>query len=186
VRLRPTAINAKPATAESPDFGAFFDREFSYVWNTLRRLGIHERDVEDISHEVFLRVYAQWAAYDPSRAARPWLFGFAYRAAADYRRLARHRVALVGDIGSLELAATETADIELILHDSTEFVHRALEQLDFDQRAVFVLHELDGCTMKAVAATLSIPVNTAYSRLRLARSRFTIVVRRMKLRERTP
>ena len=124
--MHPTAINAEPATVESPDFGTFFDREFSYVWNTLRRLGIHERDVEDISHEVFLRVYGQWAAYDPSRAARPWLFGFAYRAAADYRRLARHRVALVGDIGSLEFAAaTETAEVELIRRDSTEFVHRA-------------------------------------------------------------
>jgi DNA-directed RNA polymerase specialized sigma24 family protein len=48
-------------------------------------------------HEVFLKVHARLADYDDARPfVRPWRFGFAYRVAADHRRLARHRVELLG------------------------------------------------------------------------------------------
>ena len=39
--------------------------------HTLMRVGNAPRDLEDITHEVFLRVYKHWHAYDPSRAVRP-------------------------------------------------------------------------------------------------------------------
>ena len=95
-------MRLRSATVQVPvdapvDLETLFDGEFSYVWNSLRRLGIHERDLEDMTHEIFLQVHRHWAAYDTSRPARPWLFGFCYRIAADYRRLARHRGTLVGD-----------------------------------------------------------------------------------------
>jgi RNA polymerase sigma-70 factor (ECF subfamily) len=44
-----------------------------------------------------------------------------------------------------------------------------MDLLDDDKRAVFVLHDLDGTSMPVVAESLEIPLNTAYSRLRLAR-----------------
>jgi RNA polymerase sigma-70 factor, ECF subfamily len=162
-------------------FGTLFDRDFSYVWGTLRRLGIHERDLEDVTHEVFLQVYRHWAAFDASRAARPWLFGFAFRLAADYRRLARHRAKLVGDAADLECAAQSAppADDQVVTREAVELVHAALDRLDFDQRAVFILHDIDGCPMKEVADALTIRINTGYSRLRLARVRFASAVRKV-------
>jgi RNA polymerase sigma-70 factor (ECF subfamily) len=183
--LRPIAVPPVAETSKASGFGALFDQEFSYVWTTLRRLGVHERDLEDMAHEVFLQVHRHWESYDAGRPARPWLFGFAYRMAADYRRLARHRVALVGDVTALDtaVAAAPSADEALAERETIAFVLRALERIDFDQRAVLVLHDMDQCPMKEVASALSIPVNTAYSRLRLARARFALVVRRMQLTE---
>jgi RNA polymerase sigma-70 factor (ECF subfamily) len=49
---------------------------------------------------------------------------------------------------------------------------RALEALELDRRIVFIMHELDEQPMPEVAAALAIPLNTAYSRLRLARRDF--------------
>src|SRR5262245_45054218 len=72
-------------------FRAVFEAELDYVFATLRRLGVPPRDLEDVAHEVFLRVHQRWNEYDPSRPLRPWLFAFALRLASDYRRLARHR-----------------------------------------------------------------------------------------------
>jgi RNA polymerase sigma-70 factor (ECF subfamily) len=163
------------------DFGALFDQEFTYVWNALRRLGVAERDLEDMTHEVFLQVYRHRDAYDANRTVRPWLFGFAHRMAADYRRLARHRAVLVGDAADLEATqpGAHTIEDHLESREAVELVQRALERLEFDQRAVFVLHDLDGFSMKDVAESLRIPVNTGYSRLRLARARFAVVVRKM-------
>ena len=47
---------------------------------------------------------------------------------------------------------------------------KALECLDLDRRAIFVMHELDELAMPEIAGALTIPLNTAYSRLRLARA----------------
>jgi len=44
---------------------------------------------------------------------------------------------------------------------------------------VFVLHEIDGEPIPAVAEALAIPVNTAYSRLRVAREEFSASVKRL-------
>src|SRR5580658_2891468 len=96
-----------PPVTSSPDmmaevaatpvsFRAVFDAECAYVWTTLRRLGVADRDVEDVTHETFLRVAAHLHEYDAARPVRPWLFVFAMRMARDYRRLARHRREVVG------------------------------------------------------------------------------------------
>src|SRR5689334_2645076 len=185
MRLRRAATNADPGVTDAPRFDAVFDGEFSYVWNTLRRLGICPRDLEDVTHEVFLQVYTHWAAFDATRAVRPWLFGFTYRIAADYRRLARHRLLLVGDVTEVEVAAAGAPDAQpeeaLRAREAAELVELGLDRLEFEQRAVFVMHDIDGFPMAEVAAALSIPVNTGYSRLRLARARFAAAVRKMKL-----
>jgi len=182
--LRGAVTTSDPSAAETSHFELLFDREFSYVWNTLRRLGIYERDLEDVTHEVFLQIYTHWAAFDPARSARPWLFGFAYRIAADYRRLARHRMQLVGDVAEVEDQARPGTgtdqDDATDARDAAELVERALGRLELEQRAVLVMHDIDGSTMSEVAAALAIPVNTGYSRLRLARARFSAVVRKIK------
>src|SRR5689334_8515619 len=71
-------------------FRAIFEAEFAYIFNTLRRLGVREPDLEDVTHDVFITVNRLLSEFDPSRPLRPWLFGFAFRVASDYRRLARH------------------------------------------------------------------------------------------------
>jgi RNA polymerase sigma-70 factor (ECF subfamily) len=45
----------------------------------------------------------------------------------------------------------------------------ALAVLPLGRRAVFVLHEIEELTAPEVADILSIPLNTVYSRLRVAR-----------------
>ncbi len=92
VALRPGVV----ASGSPVSFRAVFDAECGYVWATLRRLGVAERDIEDVAHETFLRVAAHLHAYDPARPLRAWLFVFAMRMAKDYRRLARHRHEAVG------------------------------------------------------------------------------------------
>src|SRR5262249_14351656 len=102
IRVGRPAVQAKVAVEEGRsrdgaldrprDFRSLFDREFSYVWTALRRLGVAARDLEDVTHDVFVEVFRNFARYDPARPVRPWLFAFAFRFASDYRRLVRHRV----------------------------------------------------------------------------------------------
>jgi RNA polymerase sigma-70 factor, ECF subfamily len=160
------------------DFEAVFKEHFEYLWHSLRRLGVRERDLEDVVHEVFVALHRRLHAYDPERPLRPWLFAFACRAASDYRRQARHRVALIDDLDVLRDPAPAVDEQAMALQD-LDRVARALDALEFRRRAVFVLHEIDGFPIPEVARALGIPVNTAYSRLRLAREDFEAAIRRL-------
>jgi RNA polymerase sigma-70 factor (ECF subfamily) len=149
------------------------------VWNTLRRLGVREADVEDLVHDVFLKVYLRRDGYDASRPSRPWLFGFAYRIASDYRRLARHRVEVLGSHHDIpDTSAAPDRDIDA--KQQWQIVQSALASVEFDRRAVFMLHEVDGESAPDIAQALGIPLNTVYSRLRVAREEFGTALQRLR------
>jgi RNA polymerase sigma-70 factor (ECF subfamily) len=175
-----------PRTVDDADrrgrFRAAFEGHFDYVWLSLRRLGVHERDLEDVAQDLFVQVYGRFDDYDPARPLRPWLFAFAVRCASDWRRLARHRVELLGEPQE-HGSTTEGADAGIARAEDVALVHRALDQVDLDRRAVIILYELDDVPMKEIAAALGIPLFTAYSRLRVGREELTAAIRRL-LRER--
>jgi RNA polymerase sigma-70 factor (ECF subfamily) len=173
----PIAVDPAPQAS----FPAIFERELDYVWASLRRLGVADRDLEDVAQEVFVQVHRRLSQYDRSRPLRPWLFAFAFRCASDWRRLARHRVEVLGlAVEAAEPAAR--ADEALERRQDRDLVLRALEEIEIDRRAVFILHELDECPMKEIAVSLGIALFTGYSRLRVAREEFASAVRALAAR----
>ena len=174
-----SAALAQPAASRVLDSSAIFQSEFRHVWNSLRRLGVHDRDLEDVAHEVFIRVHAQLPLFDPSRPLRAWLFGIAVGVAANYRRLARHRkIDLVGALPE-HADPGDQADEGLERREESRLVHAALQKVPLEQRAVLVMHELEGYPIPEVAVTLGLGLNTAYSRLRLGREAFRSAFRRL-------
>lgn len=174
----------RPADSSADDTRARLEttyrQELAWVARTVERLGARPRDLEDLVHDVFLAFYRSLEGYDPRRPVRPWLFGIAYRVVSDYRRRASFGreapdplAAEAAHGGPTPAEAFETAE-------KRRLVLAALETLPLDQRAVFVAVELDEQSVPEVAETLKIPLNTAYSRLRLGRQRFAAAVERLK------
>jgi RNA polymerase sigma-70 factor (ECF subfamily) len=166
---------------EAPELQEVFRVEASYVWNTLRRLGVRTSDLEDVTHDVFVVVHRKWADYDRARPIRPWLFGVALRVASDYRRSARIQRERVTDELDRE-GVTPPTDEQIDHGRRRALVLSALDALSDEQRDVFVRHELEGAPIPEIATAIGIPLNTAYSRLRLARERFVAAVRAISSR----
>jgi RNA polymerase sigma-70 factor (ECF subfamily) len=53
-----------------------------------------------------------------------------------------------------------------------------LDALTEDQRAVFVLYEIEQLTMNEIASAVGCPLQTAYSRLHAARARLEALARK--------
>lgn len=160
---------------------AAFQQEFDYLCRTLRRLGAPSVDVEDLVQEVFLVLHRRWADYDPSHSLRPWLFGIAFRvASAHRRRWAREVPRALLDLEDHRphpeqaLAAAQARSIVLA----------ALDRIPFERRAVLVMRDLDDVAMRDIASALSIPLFTAYSRLRKARKELEAAV--LDVQQRVP
>jgi RNA polymerase sigma-70 factor (ECF subfamily) len=171
-------------SAEAPlDFRRVFETEFGWVSRTLRYLGVSRNDLEDVVHEVFLQIYRRFGDYDAARPLRPWLFAFAYNVARDFRALARNRHPTCDDTDALVHPGL-AADALLMRAEALDLALRAMDALDADERAVFVAHELDEFAAPEIAESLGVPLNTVYSRLRRARSKFETAAKRLAAQER--
>lgn len=155
----------------SADFRQIFQLHFDYVARTLRLLGVGPNDLEDVTHDVFLHVFRHLGDYDPARPIKPWLYGFAFRLARDFRQLVRHRETMTADFSS-SLDERSAADTLVSLRERQRLALRCLEALDDDEREVFVATVLEELTAPQAAEMLCIPLNTLYSRLRRARTKF--------------
>jgi RNA polymerase sigma-70 factor (ECF subfamily) len=178
------AAAREPETPSAPaaiSLRELFDMHGGYVWNTLRRLGIPESDLEDLTHDVFVQVSGRLGDYDPKRPPRPWLFGFAFRVASQYRRRAHRRHETPGDPDMARHPGPSPHE-RLAADDDRKLVLAALEAIDLQRRAVFILYEIDRVPMEEIAGAIGVPVNTAYSRLRIARAEFRAAVERLRAR----
>lgn len=148
-----------------------YSEYFNHVWHTLRRLGVVSRDLEDAAQEVFIIAHRRLATFDRERPIRPWLSGIAWRVASDERKRARNRRELVGLVADPAAGGLSALD-KLQAEQARQLVHRALATIPGDQRIVFIMHEIDGFSMPEIQEALQAPLNTLYSRLRLARRKF--------------
>ncbi len=155
------------------EFRSIFRAEYIYVCRTFCRLGVRPGEVEDLAQELFVLVHRHLHSFDRTRSVRAWLYGFVVRLAANYRRLRRHTM-VEGDcdLDGLRVASPSHArDAE-----TRDLVLRALARLDDEKRLVLVLFDLEGFGAQEIADMTGVPLNTVYSRVRLAREAFRAAV----------
>ena len=176
--LVPPAIE-HDSTAE---FRLLFREHFRFVCLSLRRLGVRDADVEDVAQDVFVTVHRKLETFDRTRSIRVWLFGICLRTASAHRRLARHRRHVHEETTPEVAADGPLPDDKLAAEQDRLLVFAALDGIDPQRRAVFVMYDLEEFTVAEIAETLSIPANTVYSRLRVAREEFRQQVTRLRAR----
>lgn len=152
-------------------FRESYDAHFSAVLRLLRRLGVDAGDLEDVCHDVFMVFMKRLSEIEDPTKDRAYLFAVAYRTAADFRKLSRHKNQPMPEAG-LEPGGAHPEELYALRND----LARALAQLPDDRRAVLVFHELEGLGVPEIAEITNTPLNTVYSRLRLARVDFERVI----------
>lgn len=156
------------------DVAALYDTHVDFVWRMVTRLGVTTASVEDAVQEVFLTLHRRKGEFRGASSERTWLGGIAVRVARDFRRgAARHAARLEALPDPVEPAdpLTRLSDAQALAR-----VLELLDELDEDQRTVFVCTELEEMTAAEVAEITGVSPNTVSSRLRLARKRFNELV----------
>ncbi len=160
----PSSEAERPARLER-----MFVDNYRLVWRLVRRLGIPPDAVDDATQEVFL-VAAERLDDIREKSERAFVYGIALRVArSTLRSLKREPPTDQGDERpSLVPRPDELADRKRAI----EILDRVLAELPMELRAVFVLFEIEGITMREIAEMAEIPAGTVASRLRRAREQF--------------
>lgn len=170
--ISPPLPQANVDVPSVPPFEELFRNEAPYVLRLLARFGIAEREREDVAQEVFVRVHAKLSSYDPARPLRPWLYAFAYRCASNHRRLARNIAERpTSDLDAQTELSARAPEEQLFQKERHRHLMDLLECLDWKDRSVLVLHDLEELSVKDIADSLDAPATTIYSRLHSARKK---------------
>jgi RNA polymerase sigma-70 factor, ECF subfamily len=162
------------------EFRTLYDEQVAFVWRNLRRLGVAPADVEDRVQEVFVVAHRRLPGYEErGHGPRAWLFQIVLRVASEWRRHKRRHPEDTDGGAAQELERIEPEQSDLVARrEALDQLDVALATLDVDKRAVIVLHEIEEMTAPEIAHVLAIPLNTVYSRLRVARGELEQALRR--------
>ncbi|HWA71884.1 MAG TPA: RNA polymerase sigma factor [Polyangiaceae bacterium] len=166
------------------EFEEVFEAWFNRVSSWVRALGGPESDQEDLVQDVFLVVHRRLADFD-GRNMAGWLYQIARRRVRDFRRLhwIRHVLARRVPLSNNLLKAGPGPADYLETQEKARELEAMLSTLNPDQRAAFVLLEIEGYSGEEIARLQSVPLNTVWARIYKARKRLQ---QQLELRQAQP
>lgn len=130
-------------------------------------------EAEDLTQEVFVKVYQGLSRYEPAAGAfGTWLGTVARNHAIDhYRRKREERARVTADPESLHTLPdhAEAQDHALEREERAQLVRRAVRALPAPLREAVVLCDLQGMPYEEIAETLALPLGTVKSRINRGR-----------------
>lgn len=160
------------------DFEEIYEEHFDFVWRSLRRLGVPLGALDDATQEVFLVVHRRLGEFEGRSSLKTWLFAIAARVAQRHFRTAQRRPVEALADHDVPDPSQCTPQEQLAQREAMQVLYELLATLTYDQRAVFVMAELEQMTAPEIGAALGVPLNTVYSRLRAARRDFEAALKR--------
>lgn len=169
------AMQPEPAHPEPvwtpPTWEEIVREHSARVYRLSYRLTGNVHDAEDLTHDVFVRVFRSLHSYQPG-TFEGWLHRITTNVFLDkMRRKQRIRFDALSDEAAARLPARE-ADPQQVLTDAAfdDDIQRALDALPPDFRAAVVLCDIEGLSYEEIAATLDVKLGTVRSRIHRGRA----------------
>jgi RNA polymerase sigma-70 factor (ECF subfamily) len=121
-------------------------------------------EADDVTQDVFLRVFAGLGSFRGTAGFSTWLYRVAINECLRYRRAARPSPSTL----AFEPASREISPDRRL--EQADMLEQALARLDPPLRAVFLLRHSEGLDYKQISAVLGVPISTAATRLDRARA----------------
>lgn len=162
-------------TTNADTFDTVFAAQRDYVYGLAHALLRNRQDAEDVTQDVFLRVYRALPQYNPERATiRTWLARFAINACNTHRRqnflrnlLPNHKEEDPGEeaFDPADTSAWSAPEDQAMRSELRQTVRDVLSRLRWEHRTVLVLHYYLDLSCPEIARVLECPEGTVYSRL---------------------
>jgi RNA polymerase sigma-70 factor, ECF subfamily len=167
--------------AQKGDYSAFNQVVAAYrkrILGTIARLIGRPEDVEDVGQEVFIRLYYSLDQLRTPEVFEPWLYRLTVNAAYDYmRKQKRRKESRMSDLSEQQVmmadaSAGGTENQEEVRRTGIrEFVHSLLEGISEEDRALLILKEVEGLSLKEMEQIYKVNENALKVRLFRARQR---------------
>ena len=161
------------------------------IYNICYRFAGSTNDAEDLTQEVFIKMYRTMSTYDAEKAAfMTWVTTMTRNLLVDhFRKSKQDRVT-----DSLDAAPSEhedamplgdhiqdkalPPDAQVQSRETRETVHKALQKLSPELREAVILRDLQDMDYREIAAVLKVPDGTVKSRINRGRAELARLLQR--------
>jgi RNA polymerase sigma-70 factor (ECF subfamily) len=151
------------------------------LYNSIVRVVGHRDLARDVVQDAFIQAIENISQFDGKSRFFTWLYRIAFNRAMSMHRKYKPEVSLDvarENAGDETMATSQDQPEDRVLHSElVDEVHRALEKLSSEHRAVVVLREIEGCEYEQIAEILDISLGTVRSRLHRARAEMRRLLR---------
>lgn len=139
----------------------------------------HRAEAEDLTQEVYIRIWQNLHQYVPGCSFRAWAYRVAHNLFVDYyRRTRKQREATWLDEEFLAtLPGGEDPFARAVRRQRLELAHKALQQLPEELAQLLLLRDFADWSYEELAAEFNIPLGTVKSRLNRARRELALAIR---------
>lgn len=142
---------------------AIYEHCKSSVYGLMVRM-VGAQDADDLTQQAFLQMFRKLGQFNGQSKLETWLFRLSVNEALQYLRKQKRQ-----STATFDLEPTTVDDDSLLRSEQSQLIETALERLEPELRAVFLLKEQQGCSYRDIAESLGIPEGTVGSRLNRAR-----------------
>lgn len=149
------------------------DRYMPMVSRTSYRILCDRGDSEDITQEVFIRIWRNASDFDGRYSLSTWIYRITCNLC--YDRLRRRKVlsflSIVPPVYEISAPEARSPEEDFITKETWEIFCRASHNLSPKQRAVFTLRDLEGLDTEEVIAVTGLTADQIKSNLHIARKK---------------
>lgn len=158
---------------EPLDFHAVYDAHAAYVAAVALRILGRSADVDDVVHDVFIKVLRQLAQLEDPAAIKGWLARITVGVCS--KRLRRKKLLAWIGLGDVE-ASLEATDCAPDEHARLSEVYAALAELAVDDRVAWTLRHVEGERLDAIANACGCSLATAKRRIARAEAQLDLAL----------
>lgn len=160
--------------SEHDQFEQLLQPHLKQLYKLAYRFTRERNDAEDLVQDILLKLYPRLQEMQAIESLGPWLARVLYRHFIDkLRSRKRSPLHYVGDDDSIDDQVDEGSGPAGRFDQITlqHCLQRSLDQLNEDQRALVILHDVEGYTLKEIHHMHDVSIGTLKSRLSRARTR---------------
>jgi len=156
------------------------------IYNLCYRFSGQAQDSEDLTQEIFIKIYQTLRSYDPAQGTfQTWLNRIARNHLVDhYRRTRRDRLTSSLQDEEIRLSQSSgpgTSPAEQVeSRERKELLQAALDKLSPDMREAVILRDLQDLDYREIAQVLGVAEGTVKSRINRGRLELARVLKRME------
>jgi len=173
-----------PRPSEHEQFEELLQPHLQQLYRLAYRFTGQRADAEDLVQDVVVKLYPRMQEMQKVEKLSPWLARVLYRHFVDrVRSKQRSPLHLVSDEESeLDEYSHELPDPSGITENSLlqGRLQSALDQLNEDQRALMILHDVEGYTLNEIHIMHDVSIGTLKSRLNRARGKLRELLKNME------
>jgi RNA polymerase sigma-70 factor, ECF subfamily len=168
-----TEIISKAMNGDRQAFRWIVEHHQRFVYAVGYKILGNRVEAEDIAQETFVRLWKNLSKYRSDVKLTTWLYKIATNLCLDHLRSSRHKILLRTVAPDEAVTSQESSDQQVMATEFSEAVRIFAASLQPRQRAVFVLREVEGLSVKEVSDILSMSSDLIKSNLYHARMQIT-------------